>query len=200
MLNTTNLGYQYCDTPLLQQLNFELHPGEILHIRGANGRGKTTLLKLLAGLFTPSTGQVQWQTHDIQNIWLQYCQQRFYLGHELALKENLSVSENIQFNFLLQPDSMLAPMHELGLQPYQQHKIYELSPGIKKKISLIRLHLPYFKLWLLDEPFTALDTLGQQWLIQKLLTFIAKQGMVVITSHLNPSIAVHRVINLDSYT
>lgn len=209
MLSVNNLCYQYEDVPLLQFLNFKLVSGEILHIRGANGRGKTTLLKLLAGLVRPTSGHVQWQSDCIQNIWSRYCQQRLYLGHELALKENLSVRENIQFNFPLQLSAASThvevlhdSMNELGLFPYQQYKIYELSPGVKKKISLLRLCINQctsekYKLWLLDEPFTTLDTTGQQWLANTLHAFIAAAGIVVMTSHLNPSIAVHRTIHLD---
>ena len=171
---------------LFSKIDFTLHPGEVLHIRGENGIGKTTLLRCLAGLSRPHYGKIRWQGEDIFNND-EYKKQRFFLGHKNAIKLSLTVYENLLFCASLQekpPNSLiLIALEQVGLALKATQMASELSSGQKQRLALSKLLLSNAKIWILDEPFTALDSEGCQIVETLMSKHLKEQGIIVFTSH-----------------
>lgn len=189
-LTVKNLSCTRNQKTLFQHLNFEVHKGEALHICGPNGSGKTSLLKILAHLLTPTEGEVIWQKEK----------DLLYIGHELGVKKALTVKENFKFIQNLNPSKPidLNPiMDELNLTRYQDILCYSLSAGLRQRVALARLQILKANTWILDEPFTALDQktiqLIQQWFCQH----IANDGLLILTSHQKFSLAGRKIKQLE---
>lgn len=150
----------------------EVRPGEIWQIAGANGSGKTSLLRLLAGLSQPSKGEVQRQSPFL------------FLGHRPAIKSALTPLENLHWYCPgLSDAQLLAALERWYLRGYEALPCQQLSAGQQQRVALCRLTLTKRSLWLLDEPFTALDREGVAQLEQCLLQQAREGGAIVFTSH-----------------
>jgi heme exporter protein A len=174
--------------PLFADVNFELHPGELLHIQGKNGVGKTTLLRLICGLSTPQAGQIQWQGQDTRQDPQAFRADVFYLGHQLALKEELTAVENLQADAAVAGRTLsLTQAYEalarMGLRGRELLPVRVMSQGQKRRTALARLYACPAKLWVLDEPFVALDSQAQATLQALLVKHVSTGGMVLLTSH-----------------
>ena len=170
---------------LFRHLNFALDAGQALYLEGANGAGKTSLLRILSGLSEPRSGTVYWCGEDIRECRLNYYTQLLYLGHNPALKNDLTALENLQFYSQLsthQGDAQQA-LTQLGLLGHEDQPIRTLSAGQRRRVALARLWLTTAKLWILDEPFTALDRTGIEYLEQRMAEHLAADGAIVVTSH-----------------
>lgn len=171
------------DRLLFDGLDFELRDGQIVWLRGANGRGKTSLLRLLAGLSTPAAGTVE-------RPGVHADRRMVYVAHANALKEDLSALENLQFLARLHgDDDGEAPCSEalrrFGLMSRRRAAVRTLSQGQRRRVALARLLLAKPPtLWILDEPFDALDTEGIATLNDVLAAHARAGGAVVLTSHL----------------
>jgi len=167
----------------------EVRPGEIWQIVGANGSGKTSLLRLLAGLSQASRGEVQRQSPLL------------FLGHRPAIKSALTPLENLHWYCPGLPDAqLLAALDQWHLRGYETLPCQQLSAGQQQRVALCRLTLTKCSLWLLDEPFTALDREGVAQLEQCLLQQVRAGGAVVFTSHHVFSAASDlRVLDLRDY-
>ncbi len=188
MLTADKLTCVRSDQLLFSNLNFNLMSQEILHIRGINGSGKSSLLQILAGLASPQQGQVGWCGTPLAQIQQAYQRQLLYLGHKTGVKAQLTVLENLAFAASLSQarpkmSLLLAALTQLDLLPYQDTLCHRLSAGQRQRVALARLLILPAKLWLLDEPFTALDT-GSIALMEKLMfEHLRAEGMIVLTSH-----------------
>ncbi len=174
MITASDLSVEMDGHPLFTKVGFAINRGDILHIRGANGAGKTTLLKVLAGLIEPATGEVDTQENT------------GYIGHKLALDLSLTVKENLML--LRQSSDTLQAidkaLKKVGLWPYREHMISQLSQGQKKRVSLARFFYARKSCWLLDEPLAGLDSQYQQAMTQSIVDFVKKEkGAVIMTSH-----------------
>ena len=186
---------------LFEGLDLHLDAGEWLHVRGENGVGKTSLLRLLAGLAQPASGGIFWGGLSITIDPSTYHQHLFFLGHRDALKEDLSALENIAIAAALDgqrisEDRMLAALHRFGLRGREDLPVTCLSAGQKRRVLLARLLLRSSQLWILDEPFNALDSQAIKMLERVIGEHIAAGGMVILTSHQEVAIPNGRVIEL----
>lgn len=188
MLSAQGLTCQRGERTLFAGLGFQLHPGQWLHVRGENGAGKTSLLRLLAGLAQPVAGKVCWKGVPIDAEDSCYYQDLLFFGHHGALKEDLSAFENLQFASALDglPVTelhILKALHRLGLQGREQLPVRVLSAGQKRRVALARLLCRHSVLWVLDEPFTALDVKAVDLLCALIAEHLSTGGMAVLTSH-----------------
>ncbi len=173
---------------LFKQLNFSLKNGTVLYLQGANGTGKTTLLRMLCGLSKPYSGVINWCGNNINDLAEEFHQHVVYIGHLPSIKEDLTALENLQFSLALTGGLFnLAQANEvlnmLGLARGLHLPTRMLSQGQKRRVALARLWLQDLPLWILDEPFTALDVDATKLLKQKIERFANAGGMVVLTTH-----------------
>ena len=187
-LELRDLGCQRGRRRLFQGLNAALAPGQLLRVSGANGAGKTSLLRMLCGLLAPAQGEVLWHGRSVRGNRETYLRQLVYLGHAAALKDDLSALENLQAAARLaglSPDEAAArqALADAGLRGREQVPARILSQGQRRRAALARLPLSRARLWVLDEPFNALDTAAVAWLQGLIEAQLQRRGMVVLTSH-----------------
>ncbi|ODU10136.1 MAG: hypothetical protein ABS84_04540 [Rubrivivax sp. SCN 71-131] len=174
---------------LFSRLGLSAAPGRLLRVLGANGAGKTTLLRMLVGLTLPSAGQVTWNGRAIAADRDGFHRSLVYLGHAAALKDDLSARENLQSLLAIagsrcdpaQADRALAAA---GLVGCERLPARVLSAGQRRRVALARLAFAGRQpLWVLDEPFNALDVAAVDWLAGLLQAHLGGGGIVVLTSH-----------------
>jgi heme exporter protein A len=173
---------------LFQGLDARLRPGQLLRVAGANGAGKTSLLRTMCGLLAPSAGQVLWRGQSLAMQREAFNQQLVYIGHAAALKDDLSALENLRFTTRLGgwlPDetSARSALNDAGLRGRERLPVRMLSQGQRRRAALARLALGGAALWVLDEPFNALDSAAGAWLLGLIGGQLHSGGMVVLTSH-----------------
>jgi heme exporter protein A len=188
-LDVSKLGCGRQNRILFSDLSFRLGPGDALLIEGANGSGKSSLLRLLCGLATPDTGEIYWRNQSIQQIYSEYCDNLHYMSHQNGIKLGLTVMENINLSAYLNADGKIMEtdiefvLSQLQLNAYRHSPAKNLSAGQKRRIALARLFLLPKKLWILDEPLTALDTQTQSVFLSRLESHLQNGGIAVISSH-----------------
>ena len=181
MLSVKNLACIRNDRLLFRGVNFSLNPGEVLHIQGANGVGKSSLLRILCGLLEPAEGEIFWQGRLSSEDPLKFRAALGYLGHKLGLKDRLTVEENVRL--FAGGDALADTLDTLGVLNLKNHRCETLSAGQKQRVALARLLAKNAPLWLLDEPFTAVDSAGIADLEAVLREHVKGGGLVVLTSH-----------------
>jgi heme exporter protein A len=188
MLEVSNLKCVRGERQLFDGVGFRLESGKLLYLRGANGAGKTSLLRILCGLSPAEAGQIRWNGVPIKELGDAYKQDLFYLGHHNALQEALTVNENLAFYAALagtipsEADTASA-LARLGLRGCQTRLVRHLSQGQKRRVALSRLMLNRARLWVLDEPFVALDQAAIRLLADLVAAHLDKGGLAVLTSH-----------------
>lgn len=171
---------------LFRDVRFEASSGEVVWIKGSNGRGKSSLLRLLAGIVSPDEGAIHLETGVV----------RAFIGHANALKDDLSALENLRFlaglrGLSVDSEDLLEALRTLGLAGRENSPVRTFSQGQRRRVALARLVLEKSPgLWILDEPFDALDTAGTAVLGQVLSEHVAQGGSVVLTSHLELAMVV----------
>lgn len=181
---------------LFRGLNATLAAGQLLRVTGANGAGKTSLLRMLCGLLAPAHGQVLWQGQDLKRVRDSFHRQLIYLGHAAALKDDLTPLENLRVATRLggdAPDDAAArqALAAAGLSGREHLPARSLSQGQRRRAALARLPLGSARLWVLDEPFNALDTAATGWLLGLIEGHLQRAGMVVLTSHQAVGLSAH---------
>ena len=178
---------------LFSGVTCQLRPGELLRVRGANGAGKTSLLRMLCGLLEPTLGQVLWRGQNIAGLKEEFGAELIYLGHAAALKDDLTPLENLHVSCTLagQPMAMAQArqaLEQAGLRGHLNTQVRRLSQGQRRRSALARLALAqtqarWAPLWVLDEPFNALDADACTWLAGLIQAQLDRAGTVVLTSH-----------------
>lgn len=188
MLTATELACVRGDRRLFSGLGFSLESGGRLHVTGENGSGKTSLLRMLCGLSPPETGEIRWQGETIAHLGDEYRKAVLYLGHHNALKEELTALENLRISAALAGVALedaegVELLGRVGLAGREELPVRFLSQGQKRRVALARLLWSPAPLWVLDEPFVALDAAAVAWLADVIATHLAAGGMAVLTSH-----------------
>ncbi len=175
MLSVADLTLERYFAPVFLPVSFRLEPGKLLLITGDNGCGKTTLIRLLAGVLAPSQGSIGYDVEDM-----------LYVGHLLAVKDDLSVTENIEFmrQFIGTGGEPTAKIVDrVGLRRVARQPARTLSAGQRKRCALARLLLSDARLWLLDEPYANLDRQGMAMMDDMLRRHVERDGACALTTH-----------------
>jgi len=188
MLSIAQLAAQRGNRLLFSALSLAFQAGDCVHLRGENGVGKTTLLKLLAGLTQPLHGEIIWGEQNIAELGDDYYAQLHYLGHKDALKELLSPFDNLQLAAKLAGNplseaAVLQALAQVGLARQSDLPVRSLSQGQKKRAALARVLATSRPLWLLDEPFVGLDAKAQEQLGTWITEHCSNGGIAIFTSH-----------------
>ena len=189
MLELKSLACTRGSRQLFAGLNLSVIAGQLLRVTGVNGAGKTSLLRTVCGLMMPSAGQVLWQGADVQKLRDEFNRQLIYVGHAAALKDDLSALENLCAAATLGGNTVAisaaqAALIESGLKGRERMPSRNLSQGQKRRVALARLALgASAALWVLDEPFNALDSAATDWLLGLITGHLQRGGLVVLTSH-----------------
>ena len=207
VLQACDLGGQRGDRALFEHLELVLEPGAVVWLRGRNGRGKTSLLRLLAGLATPMAGEVRVHGVSQRQAGPQGRRSLVYIGHQNALKDDLTAAEALRFLARTRGDrpddeTLAQALQRLGVRGSRHAPVRTLSQGQRRRVALARLALcMHAELWLLDEPFDALDADGIAALNGLLSEHAARGGATLLTSHQTPSLLdpVPRVFDLDRH-
>lgn len=197
---------------LFAGLSLTVAPGEVWWLRGANGRGKTSLLRLLTGLASPERGQVSWQGRPVRVAGADYRERLVYIGHTNGLKDDLTAAESLHFLARIHgrpadEAALTAALARLGIASRRAAPVRTLSQGQRRRVALARLALDLAQqsdapsVWVLDEPYDALDTDGITVLNGLLSAQTARGGSVVLTSHQPLSLTdpVPKVLMLDAH-
>jgi heme exporter protein A len=186
---------------LFSGLDLSVSAGQCLHIRGENGVGKTSLLRILTGLSKPESGEVLWGNQSIGLDSLAYHRELLFLGHRDALKEDLSAIENLKMyaeldDVALPLEKALTTLWRFGLRGRENLPVHCLSAGQKRRLLMARMLTRQAKLWILDEPFNALDSKAVNALQDLIAEHLSDGGLVVLTSHQTVSLPSVRVLEL----
>lgn len=175
------------DRCLFEDLSFELRQGQIVQLEGQNGAGKTSLLRILAGFVRAESGKVLWQGQDIAKDNLQFASDTLYIGHKTGVNGQLTAVENLAFwletHGLETQQDLHDVLAQLGLVGLEDVPVRLLSAGQQRRVALARLWLNKATLWMLDEPFTAVDKKGVVLLQQQFKKHLAQGGAIILTSH-----------------
>lgn len=184
VLHADNLSCIRDDRILFSQLSFSLQNHQVLLLEGKNGSGKTSLLRILCGFREPDAGEVRWCDEPIDSDHFRATMA--YVGHLDGIKKELSVLENLKFSLALKTSvgvDIYDALEQVHLAGYEDVPALALSAGQKRRLSLARLLLANCKLWILDEPFTALDKQGIALTEDLMAHHCHLGGMIVLTSH-----------------
>jgi len=172
---------------LFEQLELRLEKGQMLQISGPNGSGKTSLLRLLCGLMQPTAGQILLQGQPLESQRSELARNLLWIGHAAGIKGLLTPEENLAWLCALhQPadrEAIWQALAQVGLRGFEDVPCHTLSAGQQRRVALARLYLAPPPLWILDEPFTALDKHGVAQLEAHLARHCEQGGLVVLTTH-----------------
>ncbi|GLS27472.1 cytochrome c biogenesis heme-transporting ATPase CcmA [Marinibactrum halimedae] len=180
---------------LFSHLNAQIESGQVVQVAGPNGSGKTTLLRLLTGISHDYDGDILWQGQSIQRHRALYLSQMLYLGHLPGTKKALTPQENLRWyagmstagktvtDTTINDTTINSALSKVGLYGFEDVPCYQLSAGQQRRVALARLYLTPAPLWILDEPFTAIDKRGVAELEQAIANHAERGGIVILTTH-----------------
>lgn len=179
MLQVKNLSCERANRVLFRNLSFELNRGDALRIFGLNGSGKTTLLRILAGLYQEFEGDVKWGRE----------QYPLYIGHRRGLKALMSARENLLWSAAINGQGVRLSevdeaLRQVSMGSYLDIACGSMSEGQCGRVNLARLVLLNNPIWILDEPFNAIDSDGIQWLLERIKKHLFSGGILVLSSHM----------------
>ena len=197
-LIVNNLSCQRGYKLLFENLSFELNSGEVLKVSGPNGSGKTSLMKILAGLSSFETGSIDYDDTKINSE--RYNLDFLYLGHLAALSPELSCLENLKYTMRLGNDNLdldfSDALKKVGLKKFENELVGKLSAGQKKRIALSLLFITQSKVWLLDEPFSALDSKAIKIIETRVEDHCNSGGICILSTHQECNIKNMKEISL----
>jgi heme exporter protein A len=190
-LEIVDLSCARGDRALFEGLSLQLGAGELLYIAGSNGSGKTTLLRTVCGLSRPATGEIRWHGQPVRELGDEYRRHLAYVGHNDGVQGELTLTENLHAYLCLSTPSgaagageiVQAALEQLGLAAYHAFPAKILSQGQRRRLALARLLVANEPFWILDEPFTALDTRSCRLVSELLARHLAEGGLAAISSH-----------------
>jgi heme exporter protein A len=202
MLEVINLECQRGDCRLFSGLGLTLKQGELLYLQGHNGSGKTTLLRTICGLIQPTEGEVRWDGESIHSLREEFSRDVLYLGHLNGIKDDLTGLENLQISSRLDgvpisSEQAWDALEQMGLRGREDLPVKVLSQGQKRRVALARLLVNRCRLWVLDEPFSALDTAALELLQTVIQSHVESGGMVILTTHQEVSLTSGEVKRLQ---
>lgn len=187
-LTINGLHLERGDRLLFKNLSFTLNSREALFLEGRNGSGKTSLLRTLCGLLLPNDGDILWNGEPIRELAEDYTRHLLYLGHKPGIKEELSGVENLRITSTLDGNPISEEiawdaLKRIGLKGFEDLPTKTLSQGQKRRVALARLLVSQASLWILDEPFVALDVVAVAELQEVMQQHLDKGGMLILTTH-----------------
>lgn len=190
------------DRRLFDGLSFSLQSGQLLYLKGHNGSGKTTLLRTLAGLLHAEEGEIRWNGNPLRRARQEYHADLLYLGHLNGLKGDLSAVENLRIDAALRGTPMdesqaWQTLADVGLRGHEDLPSKYLSQGQKRRVALARLWPNRSALWILDEPFSALDIASVGALQGVIRGHLERGGMAILTTHQEVPLTSGEVLCLD---
>ncbi|MED5526659.1 cytochrome c biogenesis heme-transporting ATPase CcmA [Gallaecimonas pentaromativorans] len=186
LISVENLSCIREERTLFASLSFDLEAGELIQVEGPNGAGKSSLLAIVAGLGDSATGKVCYLNQAIGEVRAQYHQDLLFIGHHSGINTVLTPLENLAFYARIQPCQPLdhwQVLDTVGLFGFEDVPVGQLSAGQQRRVALARLWLSRARVWVLDEPFTAIDKKGVAALEQRLWQHCQQGGAVLMTSH-----------------
>ncbi len=188
---------------LFVRLNARFHAGQAVQILGPNGSGKTTLLRILAGVNRDYQGDIFWQGKPVAEVAWEFANDLLYLGHLPGVKKSLTPLENLRWYAALQgavaDEQLISALAQVNLAGYEDTPCYQLSAGQLRRVALARLVFSKAKVWILDEPFTALDKSGIEQLENRLIKHVEVGGLVLVTSHQDIRFPQLQTLNLQDF-
>ncbi|WP_028024803.1 cytochrome c biogenesis heme-transporting ATPase CcmA [Enterovibrio calviensis] len=187
MLEVHQLSSIRDERVLFEDLCFTVSPGELVQVEGPNGAGKTTLLRIIAGLGLAESGEVSWQGQPVSKAREEFYSNLLFLGHSTGVKRELTAFENLAFYQQMHgsaDESVLwDALARVGLAGREDVPAAQLSAGQNRRVALARLWISQSKLWILDEPLTAIDKQGVKVLESLFQQHVNGGGMVLFTTH-----------------
>lgn len=188
MLFANDLACERGERLLFKNLGFELGEGEALLVRGGNGHGKTSLLRILCGLSQPAAGEVRWRGQPISSEHELYCREMAYVGHVNGIKDDLTPLENLRLAAALDGRDLdlpvaVAALEQVGLSRCMDFPARGLSFGQRRRVALAGLMTAGALLWILDEPLTGLDVHGVAMVEKLIRDHVVAGGMAIMTTH-----------------
>jgi len=204
MLLVNNLSFNRGQKEIFKNLSISLPPKKIIHLKGQNGIGKTTLIKILVSILLPTTGDIYWNGKNIKkNLNEFFCNLTYIMDIQTSRNE-LTVKENVQFWIKLFSSNLQSKQLErvfdlLSLDKYKNTQVNFLSKGEIRKLELFRLIIEQKKLWILDEPYIGLDEPTNELINETFRSHINSNGMIFFSSHHCPELQNMETINLENY-
>jgi heme exporter protein A len=188
MLVATNLECQKGNRRLFSGLGFSVERGQVLRVEGKNGSGKSSLIRMLCGLFKPDIGEIMWNGQRVTELGESYCAQLAYIGHNNGIKDELTAIENLCLSAQLSGttvdyERVWLTLSEMGLNGRETLPTKLLSQGQKRRVALARLLVISKPLWLLDEPVASLDDHSVELMEGLIASHLSKGGLAVLTTH-----------------
>lgn len=192
LLETRNLCCERDERVLFKDLNIQIMPGQVVQIEGPNGSGKTTLLRILCGLSSNYTGDIYYCDENIDDSRLEFYENLLFIGHKPGVKGILTAQENLRwfaamhsvnYQSLHESQAIDQALDQVGLYGFEDVPCHYLSAGQQRRVGLARLYLTASPVWILDEPFTAIDKNGVAQLENLVAKHAEKGGTVVLTTH-----------------
>lgn len=204
LLQLQDLHCERDERELFSGLNLEVNSGDIVQVEGPNGSGKTTLLRILTTTSDDFEGKIYWQGESIRKTRLEYLNHLLYIGHLPGVKKALSPRENLNWFVGMyqghQRCSIEYALEQVGLFGFEDIPSFNLSAGQLRRVALARLFLTPARVWILDEPFTAIDKQGVRNLEELMTEHASGGGCVLLTTHQELQLKKFRRINLSDYS
>lgn len=202
MLTIDKISFSYNSKKILRNVSFSLLPGAIITLHGPNGIGKSTLLKIIAGMLKPTTGQISWNQINInEDIYSFQTYNVGFIDNNLPFKDDLTIKQNLEFYASLNGnyELIMPAISNFDLIKILDIKFSKLSAGLKQRVLLSKLIIDNKNLWILDEPDTHLDSKNLDKL-RKLIAIKARDGgIILIASHVMKDLKDNFILNLEDY-